>query len=81
MAKASVLQQLKAKEIDVETAAQQLVNAEVCGPVEIRLEGFEPIYGGACSLTWNHRTASTSRSSATSSSNRPRPPSTYSATG
>lgn len=46
MAKASVLQQLKAKEIDVETAAQQLVNAELCGPVEIRLEGFEPIYGG-----------------------------------
>ena len=33
------------RHVDCETATQQLVNAEVCGPVEIRLEGFEPIYG------------------------------------
>jgi predicted aspartyl protease len=31
--------------IDCETATQQLVKGEVCGPVEIRLEGFEPVYG------------------------------------
>jgi len=31
--------------IDCETATQQLVKGEVCGPVEIRLEGFDPIYG------------------------------------
>ncbi len=30
--------------IDCETATQQLVKAEVCGPVEIKMEGFEPIY-------------------------------------
>lgn len=33
------------RRVECETATQQLVNAEVCGPVEIRLEGFEPIYG------------------------------------
>jgi predicted aspartyl protease len=33
------------RHVECETATQQLVNAEVCGPVEIRLEGFEPIYG------------------------------------
>jgi predicted aspartyl protease len=32
------------REIDCETATQQLVRGEVCGPVEIRIEGFEPIY-------------------------------------
>jgi predicted aspartyl protease len=31
--------------IDCETATQQVVKGEVCGPVEIRLEGFEPVYG------------------------------------
>jgi len=31
--------------IDCETATQQLVKGEVCGPVEIRLAGFDPIYG------------------------------------
>lgn len=33
------------RHVECETATQQLVTAEVCGPVEIRLEGFEPIYG------------------------------------
>ena len=31
--------------IDCETATQEIVSAEVCGPVEIRLEGFDPVYG------------------------------------
>ena len=29
---------------DCETATQQTVKGEVCGPVEIRVEGFEPIH-------------------------------------
>jgi predicted aspartyl protease len=33
------------RHIDCETADQKLVRGEVCGPVEIRLEGFDPIYG------------------------------------
>ena len=33
------------REIDCETATQQMVKGEVCGPVEIKLEGFKPIYG------------------------------------
>lgn len=32
------------REIDCETATQETVKGEVCGPVEIRLEGFKPIY-------------------------------------
>ena len=32
------------REIDCETATQEIVKGEVCGPVEIRIEGFEPIY-------------------------------------
>lgn len=31
--------------IDCETATQQVVRGEVCAPVEIRLEGFEPVSG------------------------------------
>ncbi len=30
--------------VDCETATQQIVQGEVCGPVEIRLEGFDPVY-------------------------------------
>lgn len=30
--------------IDCETATQHLVKGEVCGPVEIKMEGFEPVY-------------------------------------
>ena len=33
------------REIDCETATQELVKASVCGPVEIRIEGFDPVYG------------------------------------
>jgi hypothetical protein len=33
------------REIDCETATQDLVRAPVCGPVEIRVAGFEPVYG------------------------------------
>jgi predicted aspartyl protease len=33
------------REIDCETATQDLVKAPVCGPVEIRVEGFPPVYG------------------------------------
>lgn len=30
-------------EVDVETATQEVVRAEVCGPVRIEIEGFRPI--------------------------------------
>lgn len=33
------------REIDCETATQDLVQAQVCGPVEIHVEGFDPVYG------------------------------------
>lgn len=33
------------REVDCETAKQAIVPGEVCGPVEIVLEGFKPIYG------------------------------------
>jgi len=32
------------REIDCETANQDLVKGEICGPVEIKIEGFDPIY-------------------------------------
>ncbi|MBT9137720.1 MAG: hypothetical protein DDT31_00259 [Syntrophomonadaceae bacterium] len=32
------------REIDCETATQEIIQGEVCGPVEIRIEGFKPIY-------------------------------------
>jgi predicted aspartyl protease len=31
-------------EIEVETATQETVTAEVCGPVRIQIEGFRPIH-------------------------------------
>jgi predicted aspartyl protease len=31
-------------EIEVETATQEIVQAEVCGPVRIQIEGFRPIF-------------------------------------
>ena len=34
----------KIREIDCETATQTLIKAEVFGPVEIQMEGFDPIY-------------------------------------
>ena len=33
------------RQIDCETATQEVVKGEVCGPVEIKIEGFDPIYG------------------------------------
>lgn len=33
------------REIEVETATQETVPAEVCGPVRIQIEGFKPIFG------------------------------------
>ena len=30
--------------VDCETATQALVRGEICGPVEIRIEAFDPIY-------------------------------------
>ncbi len=33
------------RHVDCETATQEVVKAEVCGPVEIKIEGFEPVYG------------------------------------
>ena len=33
------------REIDCETATQEIIKAPVCGPVEIRVEGFPPVYG------------------------------------
>lgn len=32
------------REIDCEIATQEIVKGEVCGPVEIKIEGFEPVY-------------------------------------
>jgi hypothetical protein len=34
-----------ARRINCEVATQEIVSADVCGPVEIRVEGFEPIFG------------------------------------
>jgi hypothetical protein len=33
------------REIDCETSTQELIRAPVCGPVEIKVEGFPPVYG------------------------------------
>jgi predicted aspartyl protease len=33
------------REIDCENATQELIKAQVYGPVEIRVEGFLPVYG------------------------------------
>ncbi len=30
--------------VDCETATQELVSAEICGPVEIRIEGFDSVF-------------------------------------
>src|SRR5437764_9715575 len=32
------------REIEVETATQETVPGEVCGPVRIQIEGFKPIF-------------------------------------
>ena len=69
------------REIDCETATQELVKASVCGPVEIQVEGFEPVYGEVCFSTGIPATASSSRYWATSRSSNVRPPSTCWGTG
>ena len=33
------------REVELETATQDTVTGEVCGPVRIRIEGFPPIFG------------------------------------
>jgi len=43
------------RKIDCETATQDLVSAEVCGPVEIRLDGFDPVYGEVLFLEMHPR--------------------------
>jgi hypothetical protein len=30
--------------VEVETATQEIVKADVCGPARIQIEGFEPVY-------------------------------------
>lgn len=32
------------EQVDCEIATQQLVQGDICGPVEIKIEGFRPIY-------------------------------------
>ncbi len=32
------------RKVELETSTQDIVNAEVCGPVKIQLAGFEPIF-------------------------------------
>ncbi len=41
------------REIECETATQETVKGEVCGPVEITVEGFSPIYGEILFLDMN----------------------------
>jgi len=31
-------------QVEIETATQQTIKGEVCGPVRIQIEGFRPIY-------------------------------------
>ena len=40
-------------EIEVETAAQETVTAEVCGPVRIQIEGFRPIFNEVAFVEMN----------------------------
>ena len=41
------------RKVDCETATQELVSAEICGPVEIRIEGFEPVFSEVLFLDMN----------------------------
>ena len=43
------------REVDCETVTQEVVRAPVCGPVEIRVEGFEPVYGEVLFLDMDPR--------------------------
>ena len=39
--------------LDLETATQELVQGEICGPVRIQIEGFRPIYNEVLFLDMN----------------------------
>ncbi|MCK4401932.1 hypothetical protein KAW08_06495 [bacterium] len=41
------------REIDCETATQEIIKGEVCGPVEIKMENFEPVYSEVLFLDMN----------------------------
>ncbi len=43
----------KIRTVECETATQESVQAEICGPVEIQLEGFEPIFSEVLFLEMN----------------------------
>ena len=34
----------KSRRVKLETADQRVIDGEVCGPVEIQIEGFDPIF-------------------------------------
>ena len=40
-------------EMEVETATQEIVRAEVCGPVRIQIEGFRPIFNEVAFVEMN----------------------------
>lgn len=42
-----------ARRVEVETATQSVVHADVCGPVKIQMEGFEPIFSEVLFLEMN----------------------------
>jgi len=44
--------------VQVETAAQELVDASVCGPVKLQIEGFVPVYTEVLFLEMQPRTDS-----------------------
>ena len=41
------------EKIDLETATQETVRGEICGPVRIQIEGFRPIYNEVLFLDMN----------------------------
>ena len=41
------------REIDCETATQEIIRGAVCGPVEIKMENFEPVYSEVLFLDMN----------------------------
>jgi predicted aspartyl protease len=43
------------RRVELETATQDVVVADVCGPVKIQLEGFEPIYSEVLFLEMHPR--------------------------
>lgn len=40
-------------EVEVETATQETVRAQVCGPVRIQIEGFRPIFNEVAFVEMN----------------------------